>query len=136
MWNALIIVCLGMVPISASAMSWERMEARGIEAHTLQAQGVRLTLVCDPYGAYDPPQQYLLFKFGDQQDHRLVGLNAEHASVNLDLIADAQLELMANPPDWAALLEIVSDGSAFTLTTDDQSWQMIPGNKPDHGCTR
>ncbi|MGY6696692.1 MAG: hypothetical protein ACXIUW_11810 [Roseinatronobacter sp.] len=135
MRNALIITCLSLMPISASAMSWERMEARGVEAYRVQAQGLRLTLVCDPNGAYDPPQQYLLFRFDAPQEHRLVRLKAAHASVNLHLIADTQLKLMADPADWAALLDIISDGSPFTLTTDDQAWQLIPANTPDHGCT-
>ena len=135
MCKALMIAATCMMPIAAEAMSWERMETRGIVSHTLQTEDLRLTLVCDPNNAYEYPQQYLLFRFAQDAQERQVVLEGGTQQIELPLIADSLLKRLAEEDIWAAALEILSSGEPFTVRTDDQSWFMTPDSQPDHGCT-
>ncbi len=135
MCKTLLIAATCVMPIAAHAMEWERMETRGIVAHTLQGEGARLTLVCDPEGSYETPQQYLLFKFDQDAVERQVVLESASQKVEMSLIADSLLKRIAPPETWAAMLDLISSGAAFTISTEDQSWNMTPDSQPDHGCT-
>lgn len=135
MCKTLMIAATCMMPVAAEAMPWERMETRGIVSHTLQAEDMRLTLVCDPNNAYEYPQQYLLFRFAQDAQARQVVLESANREIELPLMADSLLKPLAEEDVWAAALEILSSGEPFTIKADEQSWIMTPDSQPDHGCT-
>ncbi len=135
MCPTVLLAAACVMPIEVHPVAWQREETRGNVTHTVQAEAARLTLVCNPGNSYGYPQQYLQFEFEQDMLERQVVLESASQKVELSLIADSLLKRIAPPKTWAAMLELISSGEAFTISTEDQSWNMIPDSQPDHGCT-
>ena len=105
----------------AAATQWDVTTDKGLVVHRLTADTIRLTVVCDPEGAFTPPQNYL---FVEQSGQRVeageLAVSGGDSAVSLPIEGAAALPT-GNVESWNTAMNLLFGGGLLTLAVGELS---------------
>ena len=118
-----LVVMTGLIgstfaAVPAYAEAWKIENDKGLVIHNLNAAPFQLTLVCDPDGAFIPPQNYMLVKLSGKE-LKSGTLEVEQGDETASLKIEAAAILAKNDAaEWNAATNLLFAGGAVTLKAD------------------
>ena len=103
--------------VPAGAEQWDVTKDKSLVVHRLAATDLRMTVVCDPEGAFSPPQNYLFVeRRGQRVETGQLTVSEGDDSVNLPIIGAAAVPT-GNVENWN---RGVFPASRFGAATSDE----------------
>lgn len=105
----------------AIAAQWDVTNDKGLLIHRLKAEDLRVTVVCDPEGAFSPPQNYLFVEQNGQRvETGTLNVSGGDRTVTLPIEGAAVLP-SENVEGWNASMKLLFGGGAVTLALGQAS---------------
>ncbi|AZY95557.1 hypothetical protein EOJ32_17310 (plasmid) [Paracoccus sp. Arc7-R13] len=127
--TAVMVFCA----VAAPAFAWdETTDFRGLHIYTASADGIALTAVCDPDGAFIPPTNHLQVDIQGQWLKGPYTLESEGNTFAGTMIAGTAVS--RDKADWQQIIAILQSGSELKLTAGDQTYQVNTGTPFPVSC--
>lgn len=119
--------------LAAPAFAWdETTDFRGLHIYTASADGVVLTAVCDPDGAFIPPTNHLQIEVRGELLEGAYKLKSEAHTFASDMIAGAAIS--RDKADWNDIISVLHSGSEIELTAGNQIYKIDTGSSLPVTC--
>jgi len=110
--------------VPAAAEQWDVTKDKSLVVHRLSADDLRMTVVCDPEGAFSPPQNYLFVeRRGQRVETGELTVSGGDDTVNLPIIGAAAVPT-GNVEDWNTATDMLFGGRGFNLAVGDVAAQL------------
>lgn len=129
-----IVAAMILLPAAAQAAAWTSGFDRGITYHALKEGALELTLACDPNGAYDPPQDYVVASMEGRFVDGPATFEGQGENVTITFQLGNGLKRQMGDGAWNKLLTIISSSEGFSFTHNNESVKIIPDNQLQHDC--
>ena len=128
------IAAMILVPAISQAAAWTSGFDRGITYHTLKVDALELTLACDPNGAYDPPQDYVVASLEGRFVDGAATFGSSTDSVTVGFQQGNGLKRQMGDNEWNKLLSILSSAEGFSFMHNKKSVKVMPANQLQPDC--
>ncbi len=116
------------------AAPWKVENDKGLLVHRLDAKPLKLMMVCDPDGAYIPPQVYMMVTAGAKSlEAGDVTIRRADESVVLKIRAEVILA-RDNPDAWNKAVGWLLDGGAVDLSAGGKTVSVTAGGPMQNPC--
>lgn len=129
-----IVAAMFLAPVTAQAAAWTSGFDRGITYYTLKESALELTLACDPNGAYDPPQDYVVASMEGRFVDGPATFEGQGENVTIAFQQGNGLKLQMEDEAWNKLLSIVSSPEGFSFMHNNESLKVTLANQLQHDC--
>lgn len=118
----------------AVAAQWDVTNDKGLLIHRLKAEDLRVTVVCDPEGAFTPPQNYLFVEQnGKRVETGVLNVSGDDRTVALPIEGAAVLP-SENVEGWNTSMKLLFGGGAVTLALGQAS-VAVDVERTNNSCT-
>lgn len=104
-----------VLPSLAHAAGWSNGIDRGVPFYGYQAEGINLTVACDPEGFYSPPQNYIQASISGRTVNGPVVLSDGRQSVTLSFESGTAFKEAMTPENWSNAISILGNEEGFTF---------------------
>ena len=129
-----IVAAMFLAPAITQAASWNSGFDRGITYHVLKEGALELTLACDPNGAYDPPQDYLVVSMEGRFVDGPATFEGQGKNVTIAFQQGNGLKRQMEEGAWNKLLTIISSPEGFSFMHNNESVKVTLANQLQHDC--
>lgn len=119
--------------LAAPAFAWdEATDFRGLHIYTASSEGISLTAVCDPDGAFIPPTNHLQVEIQGQPLEGPYSLKSDAHTFTGTMIAGAAIS--RDNAEWDDIVAVLKGGSAIELTAFNQTYKIDTGSPLPVSC--
>lgn len=110
--------------VPAGAEQWDVTKDKSLVVHRLAATDLRMTVVCDPEGAFSPPQNYLFVeRRGQRVETGQLTVSEGDESVNLPIIGAAAVPT-GNVENWNRGMDMLFGGRGVNVAVGEVAAQL------------
>ncbi len=133
MTNRFSIAAVALCTLAAPAFAWdETTDFRGLHIYTASSDGISLTAVCDPEGAFIPPANHLQLEVQGSPLEGPYSLKSEAHTFTGTMISGAVIS--RDEAEWDDVVAVLQGGSAIELTASDETYKIDTGSPLPVAC--
>lgn len=124
---------MALCTLAAPAFAWdETTDFRGLHIYTVSSDGIALTAVCDPDGAFIPPTNHLQVEVQGQPLEGPYSLKSEAHTFTGTMIAGAAIS--RDEAEWDDVIAVLQGGSTIELIASDETYKIDTGSPLPVAC--
>lgn len=126
---------LAILALPVSAAEWQSVEDKGIFLHTIQEGTARLELVCDPEGAWLPPEYHVVVTPAPGQflEGTTIEVRTETETQTFPLSGGSIVS--REPEVWNKVVAILAKSGPITFSAGGQDVSFIIEDELKADCT-
>lgn len=113
-----------------AAVQWDVSNDKGLVVHRLADDALRLTVVCDPDGAFSPPQEYAIFEqSGQRVEGGEVVISRGDTAATLVVVGGSAIPF-DNEQAWSAAVSMLLAGGPVNISLGNETvhLDLAPSN--------